>query len=269
MTNSVIQHAPGAATFDYSEKVVIVTGASRGIGAAVAEAFALAGARIVLHGRDHQALEAQRDLLASQGSEAVVVAGDIREVATAESLMATAVAEYGSVDVLVNNAGGNFSTPLADLTENGWRALLETNLSGVFHCAKAVHPIFTHQGGGAIVNIGSVAGEHAHPRRAAYAAAKSAVVSLTKSMAWEWGPDIRVNCVAPGAIHTPASRFADPAQAAGTTRHIPLGRLGLPCDVADACLFLGSEAASFITGETLHVDGGPLLALPADVELVR
>lgn len=270
MHNEHARHyAPGSASFDYGGKVVVVTGASRGIGAAVAEAFAEAGASVVLHGRDKQALEERREHLTMLGAPVVVVSGDIRVPETAESIVSAAVAAYGTVDVLVNNAGGNFAVPLHELTENGWHALIDTNLSGVFHCAKACHRVFQRRGGGSVINVGSVAGEHAHPRRAAYAAAKAAVVSLTKSMAWEWGPSIRVNCVAPGAIRTDASRFADDEGTAEVTRYIPMGRLGTVADVADACLFLGSQAASFITGETLHVDGGPLMALPSDVGLVR
>lgn len=264
-TASTTYGGSGTLTFDFADRVAIVTGASRGIGAHISQALSLAGARLVIHGRDAAALDQRVAALRGMGGEAVAVQGDIREPETSTRLTAAAINSFGRLDVLVNNAGGNFSAPLESLSSNGWKALIETNLSSVFHASTACRQIFAFQGGGAIVNIGSVAGDHAHPHRAAYAAAKAGVVSLTKTMAWEWAPaNIRVNCVAPGAIKTEASRFADEDVESSTTRFIPLGRLGHPSDVADACLFLCSDAASFITGEVLRVDGGPLTAMPAD-----
>lgn len=268
-TSDTRPFAWGVSSFRFDGHVVVVTGASRGIGAEVAAAFAAAGARLVIHGRDASALEEQRRRLSAAGSDVVCVQGDVRRPETAEALVEVALDSYGGIDILVNNAGGNFASPLSELSGNGWRALVETNLSSVFLCAAACYPVFRERGGGSVLNIGSVAGQQAHPHRAAYGAAKAAVSSLTKTMAWEWAPDVRVNCVAPGAIATEASRFADAGTAASAARYIPLGRVGATSDVANACLFLASDAAAFITGQTLNVDGGPLIALPADVDLLR
>lgn len=255
----------GTAIFDFTDRVVIVTGASRGIGAEIASKFALAGARVVLHGRDQQALQEQAAHVESLGAQVVTARGNLRDPDVADAVVRTALDAFGRIDILINNAGGTFASRLCELSPNGWSALVETNLHSVFFASRACYPTFEAQGSGLIVNIGSVASEGAHPSRAPYAAAKAGVVALTRTMAWEWAAaGIRVNCVAPGAIGTSASRFADDQVEAATTRHIPLRRLGQPTDVANACLFLCTTAASFITGTTLRVDGGPSPALAAD-----
>lgn len=260
-----LHRSAGLVRYDFSDRVVVVTGASRGIGAGIATAFARAGARLVVNGRDGAALEHVVRELQALGAEAVGVRADLRSPEGAGELVETAVATFGTIDVLVNNAGGNFALPLAELSQNGWRAQVETNLSSVFYCAQACYPVFQAQGGGMIVNIGSVAADNAHPGRAAYGAAKAGVVALTKTMAWEWAPaGIRVNCVAPGAVRTAASRFSDDGDAGQVVEHVPLRRLGEPEDVANSCLFLCSEGADYITGVTLRVDGGPSTALAAD-----
>lgn len=224
------------------------------------------GAKVVLHGRDAASLQSVADQVRALGSEAVAVEGNIRSEETAKELVSTAIDAFGRIDILVNNAGGNFAKRLEELSTNAWNATVETNLGGAFHCAKACWPVFTEQGGGVIVNIGSVSSSYAHPQRGAYAAAKAGVVSLTQTMAWEWaGQNIRVNCVAPGAILTDASRFATSDTADKIAAYIPLGRLGTPADIANACMFLCSDAASYITGEVLTVSGGPLASSPVEL----
>ncbi|MDT2007982.1 SDR family oxidoreductase [Rhodococcus opacus] len=256
----------GTIGFDFSSRVAVVTGASRGIGAQIALSLAEAGAKVVLHGRDAASLQSVIDQVRALGSEAVAVEGNIRSEETAKELVSTAIDAFGRIDILVNNAGGNFAKRLEELSTNAWNATIETNLGGAFQCAKACWPVFAEQGGGVIVNVGSVSSSYAHPQRGAYAAAKAGVVSLTQTMAWEWaGQNIRVNCVAPGAILTDASRFATSDTADKIAAYIPLGRLGTPADIANACMFLCSDAASYITGEVLTVAGGPLASSPVEL----
>ncbi len=260
-------HSPaGTVRYDFSSRVAIVTGASRGIGAQVALSLAEAGAKVVLHGRDSESLASVADQVRALGSEAVTVAGNIRLEETANDLVAAATDAFGRVDILINNAGGNFAKRLEELSTNAWNATVETNLGGAFQCAKACWPVFAAQQGGVIVNIGSVSSSYAHPQRGAYAAAKAGLVSLTQTMAWEWAAqNIRVNCVEPGAILTDASRFSSSDTADKIAAYIPLGRLGHPTDIANACMFLCSDAASYITGEVLTVAGGPLASSPAEL----
>ncbi|WP_456598582.1 SDR family NAD(P)-dependent oxidoreductase [Blastococcus sp. SYSU DS0616] len=253
--------------YDLAGQVAIVTGSSKGIGLAIAEALTAAGAAVVLNGRDGAAVDAATARLAEKGRDVFGLPADARDFDAVSAMVEETDRRYGRLDVLVNNAGGVFAAPLETLSPNGWRAMVETNLSSAFYCSKAALPLLRRSGGGAIVNISSVAAYHAHPLRAAYGAAKAGLNSLTKTMAHEWAPfGIRVNGIAPGPILTEASRFADPAVAEAVTEDVPLARLGLPQDVADACLFLVCDGAGFVTGVTLPVDGGPLRSLPKSAE---
>ncbi|MEV6229694.1 glucose 1-dehydrogenase [Saccharopolyspora shandongensis] len=269
-TDSTMARKVGRTTFDFTGQVVIVTGASGGIGSALAAKYAEAGADVVVHGRNVEALQANVERVEELGQKAVLVTGNIREPETAEALVGTALDRFGRIDVLINNAGGNFASRLEDLSVNAWNATIGTNLSGAFHCSRACLPVFERQGGGNIINVGSGSANHAHPMRGAYAAAKAGLASLTKTMAWEWADrGIRVNCVEPGATLTPASRFASPETEKKFGYYLALGRVGRPEEVADACLYLTSEAASFITGTVLQVTGGPHTSSAADVGLIR
>jgi Dehydrogenases with different specificities (related to short-chain alcohol dehydrogenases) len=263
-------HKVGHATFDFTDQVVIVTGASGGIGSALAEKFAEAGADVVLHGRNAETLQERAEVVEAHGRKAAIVTGNIKNPETAAALVRTALERFGRIDVLINNAGGNFAARLEDLSVNAWNATIGTNLSGAFHTACAVLPVFEKQGGGSIINVGSGSANHAHPMRGAYAAAKAGLASLTKTMSWEWADrGVRVNCVEPGATLTPASRFASPETEKNFGQFLALGRVGLPAEVADACIYLSSEAASFITGTVLSVTGGPHTSSPLDAKLVR
>lgn len=270
MTTTATTAKVGQTTFDFTDQVVIVTGASGGIGSSLADKFAEAGADLILHGRNVETLQAKVEQVEEFGRKAVFVTGNIREPETAEDLVRTALERYGRIDVLINNAGGNFACRLEDMSVNAWNATIGTNLSGAFHASRACLPIFDRQGGGNIINVGSGSANHAHPMRGAYAAAKAGLASLTKTMAWEWADrGIRVNCVEPGATLTAASRFADSATEKKFGEYLALGRVGRPEEVADACLYLSSGAASFITGTVLQVTGGPHTSSPADVALIR
>lgn len=260
----------GQATFDFSGQVVIITGATGGIGSALAQKYAEAGANLVLHGRKEEKLVEGVKHVEELGAKAVMVTGNIKEPDTAQALVKAAMENFGRVDVLINNAGGNFAARLEDLSVNAWNATIGTNLTGAFHAARAVLPVFEKLGGGVIVNVGSGSANYAHPMRGAYAAAKAGLASLTKTMGWEWADrGIRVNCVEPGATLTPNSRFANEKTEATYGEFLALGRVGLPEEVADACVYLSSDAASFITGTVLSVTGGPHTSSPLDVRLIR
>jgi 3-oxoacyl-[acyl-carrier protein] reductase len=257
----------GTVRYDFSGRVALVTGSSKGIGLEIADAFSAAGAQVVMNGRDGQAVEAAVSRLQKQGRDVLGLPADARDFDAVSAMVAEIDRRFGRLDVVVNNAGGVFAAPLESLSPNGWRALVETNLSSAFYCSKAALPLLRRSGGGAIVNISSVAAYHAHPLRAAYGAAKAGLNSLTMTMAHEWAEyGIRVNGIAPGPILTEASRFADPVVADAVQQDIPLGRLGLPEDIADACLFLASEGAGFVAGVTIPIDGGPIRSLPKSAE---
>ena len=269
---SVDHHSagPGGVSFDFTGRVAVVTGATGGIGTAITEAFTAAGADLVLHGRNTEVLEERAAQVRARGRRAVVATGNIRDPETSAGIVAAAEAEFGRVDVLINNAGGNFGVRLADMSVGAWNATVEANLSGAFHLTRAALPLLRAAGGGSVVNIGSVSANYAHPLRGAYAAAKAGLASLTRTLSWELAEDgIRVNCVEPGAVLTKASRFTDADTERAVSRHIALGRVGAGDDIASVCLFLASNGAAYITGETIRVAGGPHPSTPADVDLIR
>lgn len=244
--------------FAFPDRVVWVTGSSRGIGYAIAAAFAHAGAAVVLNGRDPNKLATAEQALREAGYQVFALTGDVRDPQQVEDMVRHILERYGRLDVLVNNAGGNFAAPLESISVKGWHTLIDLNLTSVFLCAKASFPAFVRQGGGVIINISSVAAFEAHPLRAPYGAAKAGVIALTKSMAYEWAKwNIRVHCVAPGAILTEASPWTDPGRQQEAAARVALQRVGSPDEIAGICLFLASEGASYMTGETIRVDGGP------------
>lgn len=248
---------------EFDGSVVWVTGSSKGIGRAIAQGFADQGATVVVHGRNEDDVAKTVDSIERTGGKAFSVVGNVREHGEVTRMVEQIAKTAGRLDILVNNAGGVFASPLESISANGWNATIATNLSGVFFCSSQALPLLKVSGRGNIINIGSIAGSAAHPLRAAYGAAKAGVNALTMSMSYEWAEyGIRVNCVAPGAIGTDASRFANPDIAAKAAALIPLGRLGHPSDVAGACLYLASDSASFVTGVILPVTGGPNTALP-------
>lgn len=227
-----------------NDRVVLVTGAARGIGAAIAGRFASDGARVVAVD-----LEAPGDANPQIRYETA----DVSDADHVESLFDRVRTEYGRIDVLVNNVGIWFRRPFREITVDEWDRVIAVNLRGVFLCTRAVLPLMEAAGGGAIVNIGSQAGVTVTRGQGAhYHASKAAVSHLTKALAVEFGPlGIRVNCLAPGPTF-PDPSFLPPQ----ILDQIPLGRGGEPDDVAGACAFLASPDASYITGQTLLVNGG-------------
>ncbi|WP_210485656.1 SDR family oxidoreductase [Microvirga antarctica] len=248
-------------------KVAVITGGGSGIGRASALAFARQGARIVLVDRDADALSSAADAVRAAGSEVLTLAGDVGDEATVTMHAEAALARFGRIDILLAAAGWSTGTSVLDTTLDQWDAVLRTNLTGTFLWSRAVLRAMRESGGGSIILVGSqlaIAGGRAN---AAYLSTKGAIGSLARSMALDHAADsIRVNVLVPGAIDTPLlqtafRRRADPdaARAASVARH-PLGRLGLPEEVAQAAVFLASDESSFTTGSCLMVDGGWLAA---------
>jgi NAD(P)-dependent dehydrogenase (short-subunit alcohol dehydrogenase family) len=246
-------------------KVALVTGASRGIGAAVARAFRQAGARVAVVARDLDALEMLADELGRRGGDALAVQADVSDPTAVTGALARVTEAFGRLDFACNNAagGGHPPTPLAEVPIEAFDSGLAVTLRGVFLSMREEIPALVRSGGGAIVNTSSTAGLQAVGGLASYVAAKHGVEGLTKVAALDYAAaGVRVNAVAPGPILTDnLERAGAEAQNAAATA-MPLRRVGQPTEVADAVVWLCSEAASFITGTTLVIDGGKLAGTP-------
>lgn len=246
-------------TLDFAGKVVVVTGAPRGIGEAIATAFAEAGATTVLAARDAAALEAVRAKLAAAGATATAHAVDLTDVTAGERFVDEAVGRHGRIDVLVNNAGTSPRQPSGQVTEETWDALFALNTRGLFFLTQAVGRAMIARGRGAIVNVGSVAQLVGRREMAAYAASKAGVAQITRTLALEWARHgVRVNCVAPGYVRTPLVElvFQRPDLMGEILARTALSRVAEPREIAGPVLFLASDLASYVTGQTLFVDGG-------------
>lgn len=242
-----------------SGRVALVTGAQQGIGWAIALAYAAAGADVAVNWLDDAAAaETVAEGVRAQGRRAVLVQADVADVAAAGAMVAEAVAALGRLDVLVNNAGVFPRVPMLDMREADWDLVLGVNLKGTFFCAQAAaRAMVAAGGGGSILSLGSrsmggtVRGVH-------YTASKGGIAAMTKAMALELAPHrIRVNCIAPGLTDTAQPRYGNSeAEIAAMGAAVPLGRMAQPEDIAGAAVFLASDAASCITGQTIHVNGG-------------
>ena len=244
--------------FDFSGRRVLVTGAAQGIGRRIAEGFATAGASLLLLDRQEQAVEALASELRSQGHETRALAVDLADPPAS----AAALAGLDGLDVLVHNAAYFPLTEFAAITPQLLQRTLAVNLGALFWLTQAALPLFAARGGGCVLATSSVTGNRvAYPGLSHYAASKAGVNGFIRNAALELAPrNIRVNGVEPGMIHTPAmANLGDAALEARIAAGIPLGRLGQPADIANAMLFLASDAAAYITGQTLVVDGGATL----------
>lgn len=241
-------------------KTAIVTGASRGIGAAIGHKLCEAGANVALCSRSAEAVAAIADPLNSEGYTAISTAADISKKEDVEALIKTVLDRFSQIDILVNNAGITRDTLLMRLKDEDWEAVLRTNLTGTMYCTRAVLRPMIRQRSGRIINISSVIGVMGNAGQASYAAAKAGILGFTKTIAREVGTrGITVNAIAPGFITTDMTAQIPEQHQKQLLELIPLRRFGSPEDVADTVYFLASDAARYITGQTLHVDGGMVM----------
>jgi NAD(P)-dependent dehydrogenase (short-subunit alcohol dehydrogenase family) len=248
-----------------TDKAAVVTGASRGIGAAVARAFRSAGARVAVAARDAEALNELAAELGSNNGYALAVPTDISDASAVAEMVERVVAEFGRLDFACNNAagGGHPPTPLAEIPLEAFDSMQAATLRGVFLSLRAEIPAIIHSGGGAIVNVSSTAGLQGVGGLASYVAAKHGVEGLTRVAALDYAAlGVRVNAVAPGPILTDNLKRAGAAAQEAAAAAMPLRRVGQPEEVADAVVWLCSEATGFITGTTLTIDGGRLAGTP-------
>jgi NAD(P)-dependent dehydrogenase (short-subunit alcohol dehydrogenase family) len=254
----------GKDPFSVVGKVTIVTGGGTGIGAAIAEQFALRGAPVLIASRKAEHLEPTRDKIRRAGGKCEMLTVDVRDMQACQALVEETVKHFGRLDVLINNHGAGIAAPSIELSANAWRAVVGINLDGVFFCSKAAAGQFIAQKtGGSIVNLSSIAGVSGSAVMPSYGASKAGVINLTRSLAAEWGRQgIRVNCIAPGPIDTEGAAprvWPNETVKQAVMRSRALGRFGSVEEVAFPCVFLASDAAAYITGETLVVDGGESL----------
>jgi NAD(P)-dependent dehydrogenase (short-subunit alcohol dehydrogenase family) len=238
--------------FDFTGNVVIVTGGTRGIGLAIARAFSRSGADVIVCGR-----HAPSD--GTAGTDAVFFEADVRDPEQAQQLIGEAVSRFGRLDVLVNNAGGSPAVPAAEASPRFVKSVVELNLLAPFFCSQAANAVMQEQdSGGSIVNIGSVSGTRPSPGSAAYGAAKAGLANLTTTLAVEWAPRVRVNCLVGGLIATEQAEghYGGPDGLAAVAATVPLGRMGTPEDIAGLCLVLASPVTSYVSGAVLVANGG-------------
>ncbi len=249
--------------FSLEGKAALVTGASGGIGQALARGLADAGAVVGLHGTRVRELEELRQEIEARGGRALALPADLGEVAACRQLIGDAHAGLGRLDILVNCAGINRRKPIAEVAEEDFEAVMAVNLRGLFFVSQAAQPIMRAQGGGKIINVGSVTSLDGLSDVSIYGATKAAVAQLTKTMALEWARDnIQVNCLAPGFMMTPLTEgplWGDDWRRQWLLSRIAAGRPGLPDELVGAALLLASPASSYLTGHTLVVDGGYLI----------
>jgi peroxisomal 2,4-dienoyl-CoA reductase len=251
-------------------RVALVTGGGTGIGLGVAQCLAAAGATVAIASRKPEHLAAGAEALRARGATVTTVDTNVREPDAVRGMVDRVVGEHDRIDLLVNNAAGNFYAPSAALSPNAWRAVVETDLYGTFYCCQAVHPVMKAQGSGRIVSISMTLHYRGWPLMAHATAAKAGVDALTRTLALEWAADgITVNAVAPGPIPTegvkqaftpPGGDLSVPAMDEYAARTIPLRRWGTPEDVGQLITFLASPAGDWITGAIFVVDGGSWLA---------
>jgi gluconate 5-dehydrogenase len=248
-----------ATLFSLQGKVALVTGATRGLGRAIAEALLRSGATVVLNGSNRERLAETTRQFAADGLPAVEFACDLADAAQVAQLADFVLSEQPRIDVLVNNAGVTFTHELFDYPDDAWQQTFRVNVEAPFQLARRLAPRMKEHGGGSIINITSIAAELGLPNNPAYVSAKGALKQLTRSLAFDLGPyGIRVNNLGPGYFHTDMANrsWSDPERREARARRTLLGRWGEPEDLAGAIVFLASDASRYMTGQDLYIDGG-------------
>lgn len=241
-------------------KVAIITGSTSGMGRATAELFAREGAKVVVSGRNEERAIEVVDKIKSEGFEATYVIADSSNVDEVKKILDKALEAYGTVDILFNNSGALSTSGFEEVSIEEWNKIHNVNLTSILYLSKLVTPIMKEKGKGIIINTCSVASFHAHVAFTPYVTSKHALAGLTKSMAWELGPEIRVNGIAPGAIHTAMVDSIGGVESMEPLRQAsPLKRIGKPEEIATVALFLATDDSSFIDGQIIRVDGGVLI----------
>ena len=251
--------------FDLSDKVAIVTGGNGGIGLGMAKGLAEAGAKIAIIGRNTEKNANAVNEIKSLGATAIAIETDVRDANAVTSMVKAVVAEWGRVDILINNAGINIRKRPEDLSEEEWRQVLDTNLTSAFLCSKACYPEMKKTGGGKILNNGSMLSLFGSPWGSAYGSSKGGIMQMTKSHATSWADDnIQVNCYLPGWINTDLTQQARedvPGLHEKVLARTPAGRWGEPADLAGLAVYLASPASDFLTGTAIPIDGGFSIAI--------
>ena len=260
MSGAATARSPGASL---TGRLALVTGGTRGIGRAIADCLAEAGASVIVTGRDAAKAKAVADEMIAAGQTAGSLGEDLEDDGAVGGLIPHVAAAFGRLDILVNNAGSDADNPLMNHPLEDWRRVMKVNLEVPFRLSQAAAPHFFEKGRGVIINIASILGLRPGQEAAAYVPAKHGLIGLTKQMALEWaGQGVRVNAIAPGLIQTDMTRYVwdTPVGEAYLKHKVPAGRFGQPRDIGALAAFLASDDASFIHGETIVVDGGGLLS---------
>ena len=244
------------------QRIALVTGAGKGLGRASALALARAGADVALVSRTKQELDAVAAEIRASGRLAISLPGDMTRSEQADAVVEAAVAEFGSIDVLVHCVGRSLRKQILDYSDADWREMIATNLDSAFFVCRAVGRQMRAQGRGVIVNVASAAGLRGRPNNAPYSSSKAAVINLSRALALEWAPyGIRVNILAPGRFLTPltSEEMSDPQKYAAYIQNVPLRRIGQPEELDEIVTWLASDASGFVTGALIVIDGGQTL----------
>lgn len=249
--------------FRLDGKACIVTGASRGLGRAIALALAEAGANVAAVARSEKAIEETAEAIKDREREALAIPCDVHDIRSVNAMVERVVSEFGQVDVVVNNAGGGDLKPIIEMTEDEWVRTVDLNVNAMFRICKAVGPHMIKRRQGKIINMSSMYGLVGEKNVAAYCASKGAIIQLTRALALEWAEhNINVNALAPGYIYTERTSrvFDNPELGETFTKRVPLGRIGQPEELGPLVVYLASKASDFMTGSVIVIDGGQTAA---------